>query len=192
MRKSMIRIAAIALAVVMLSTCAVTSIFAAYSVSASCQLTLTHTAFGVTVTATKGAENDVTLLPGTSGTLATVNVSGAPSVNATLSFSAESVKISGFTNNVCPVVFTVTNAAGTATTVQMGGEIDTIADLQAALNTAITNCGKTYTAADYSADAPINDTITIAWSWAANSATDANVLDGTITLNLTATVAQSN
>ncbi len=170
----MIRIATIALAVVMLSTCAITSIVAGYSVEDSCEVVATQSAFNVTVAITEGTGNDLVLVPGGTGTLATVSVSGEPSVAAATTYTVTTFAIEGFTDAYCPISITVDG-----TEYKFNDAITTVDALEAAVIAAIEALDGDYAA----------DEFAISWKWTAGD-NDNTITEGKITLNMTATIAQ--
>ena len=174
MKKSMIRIAAIALAVVMLSTCALTSIIAGYSVTDSATVIATVSGFGITVDVAEPNTANKILVPGGSGDLlvVTVDSDNGPSVAANLTLDATVA----FSADI-PVVITVngTDVAKTS---------DNYADDVAAAIEAVT--------ASYAANTAVDNVtvLTVGWKWTA-SADDNTVTDGaTVTVTVAATIAQ--
>ena len=108
MRKSMIRIATIALAVVMLSTIAITSIIAGYQTEEkTATVTATVSGFGVDVDVAAPSGPALNIVPGGSGTLLTVTKTGTPSVTATLELDATVV----FPEKCAPIVIKVNGVA---------------------------------------------------------------------------------
>ena len=108
MRKSMIRIATIALAVVMLSTIAITSIIAGYQTEEkTATVTATVSGFGVDVDVATPSGAALNIVPGGSGTLLTVTKSGTPSVAAKLELDATVT----FPEACAPIVIKVNGVA---------------------------------------------------------------------------------
>ncbi len=174
MRKSMIRIATIALAVVMLSTCAISAIFAGYSVSDTASVTATVSGFGITVDVAEATNANKTLVPGGSGTLLTVVANGTPVVAAGLTLDATVTMADDL-----PIVITVNGADVTK------GEYETYAKAVEAAIEAVTK--------SYAQNAAVESAteLTVGWKWTAG-ANDNTVTDGTtITVAVTATIAQS-
>ncbi len=173
MRKSLIRIATIALAVVMLSTCIITSIIAGYSVADTCDVTLTQSQFGVTVEFTEDAGGEV-LVPGGSGTLAKLTVSGDPTVDAEAVYTVTAFTIEGCTDAYCPIVITVNG-----TEYKMDATNDTVAKLQDAVKAAIEALDGTYE----------EEVIVIGWKWV-SGVNDSEITNAKINLKMTATIQQ--
>ena len=104
----MIRIATIALAVVMLSTCAIASIVAGYQTEEkTATVTATVSGFGVDVTVATPSGAALNIVPGETGTLLTVTKTGTPSVDATLELDATVT----FPAVCAPIVIKVNNVA---------------------------------------------------------------------------------
>ena len=174
MKKSMIRIATIALAVVMLSTCAITSIIAGYSVSDNASVTATVSGFGITVDVAEATDANKTLVPGGSGNLLTVVADGTPVVAAGLALTADVTMPENL-----PIVITVNGED------VVKGESATYAE---AVEAAIAAVRDTYA---QGVDVDNATELTVGWKWAAGAG-DNDVADGTqITIAVTATIAQS-
>lgn len=176
MKKSMIRIATIALAVVMLSTCAITSIVAGYSVSDNASVTATVSGFGIEVAVAEATDANKTLVPGGSGNLLTVHADSdnGPVVDAALELDATVT----FPTICAPIVIYVND-----TPVSQGTEETYAAAVEKAIE-AVT--------ATYANKTAVNNEqeLIVSWAWAAGSS-DNTVLDGTqITIAVTATIAQ--
>jgi len=184
MKNSMLRIASVLLVAVMLTTCMISGVFAGYSVSsAEVNVTAEVSVFGITATATAGADEDLVLIPGGSGTLATVVIDQVQdktlAVPATLDYTG-SISMTGFSDDYCPIVFTVFGEE-----IKMDGDITTVEGLVNAVNAKI--------AAETASFDPDNFQKyekTIDWSWTPG-AQDNDVTTGSITLTLRATVAQN-
>ncbi len=184
MKNSMLRIASVLLVAVMLTTCMISGVFAGYSVSsAEVNVTAEVSVFGITATATAGADEDLILIPGGSGTLATVvidQVQGKTlAVPATLDYTG-SISMTGFSDDYCPIVFTVFGEE-----IKMGGDITTVDGLVAAVNDKIAAETASFDPANFQKYEK-----TIDWSWTAGDG-DNDVTTGSITLTLKATVAQN-
>ncbi len=177
MRKSMIRIATIALAVVMLSTCAITSIIAGYQTQlATATVVAEVSGFGMDVRVKEADDANKVLIPGGSGNLLVVEAKGQPSVAAALDLDATVT----FSTDM-PVVISVNGTAVEK------GEYDTYA---AAVEAAIEAVADQYTTATNLAD--WTQELIVSWSWDAAAAGTNNVPDGaTITIKVDAIIAQS-
>lgn len=174
MKKSMIRIATIALAVVMLSTCAITSIIAGYSVSDNASVTATVSGFGITVEVAEAADANKTLVPGGSGNLLTVVADGAPVVAAGLTLVADVTM-----DDDLPIVITVNGED------VVKGEYATYAEAVEAAIAAVT--------VSYAQGVDVDNRteLTVGWKWTAGEG-DNDVTDGTqVTIAVTATIAQA-
>ena len=181
MKKSMIRIATIALAVVMLSTCAITSIVAGYQTAAStAEVVATVSGFGITVTTAQAADANLTLVPGGSGNLITVtaNSTNGPSVDAALAITAAAVTYSVD----MPILITID---GTPVTRDAESTLE-------AYQTKVANAIKAVTES-YAAGVAVNNVVelTIGWSWDAAAVGTNNVPENaTITVSATAQISQ--
>lgn len=179
-KNKMMRIASVLLVAVLLSTCAISGTFAKYVTSATATDSARVAKWGVKVEATsdafKTAYNSDTddyaaqtvistvdvVAPGTNGTLTDVTITGTPEVAVRVTYDAD-LKLEGWKladgTEYCPVVFTVEGVD-----YAVGGSIATVADLEAAVESAIANCKKDYaanTAITATTDAP-----SVSWSWA--------------------------
>lgn len=175
MKKSMIRIATIALAVVMLSTCALTSIIAGYSVSDNATVTATVSGFGITVDVAEAADANKTLVPGGSGNLLVVKADGAPSVDAELALDATVT----FPEICAPIVISVNG------TPVAKGEYATYAEaVEAAIEAVTVSYAK-------GVDVDNRQELVVSWAWDASAAGTNDVVDGSqIVIAVTATIAQ--
>ena len=177
----MMRLAAVLLVLVLLSTCVISGTFAKYTTKGTATDEAQVAKWGVKVTAPNeeslfaktygdtvesSGEYDV-VAPGTSGALADFTISGTPEVDVQVTYSAEltltgwEVLVEGQNKEYMPLVFTV---EGDDYYVGKDG-ITTIAELEAKVEEAI---AKVY--ADYQANAPISDTLEVSWEWAYNTA----------------------
>ena len=185
MKKSMIRIATIALAVVMLSTCAITSIVAGYQTAAStAEVVATVSGFGITVTTAQAADANLTLVPGGSGNLITVTADGTPSVDAALAITAATVTYSVD----MPILITYQVNGGELVTVTRDAE-SSISDYQTKVANALKSVTETYTAG---VDVDNVVELTVGWSWDADAVGTNTVPEtATITISVTSQISQS-
>ena len=216
------RVASVLLVAVLLTTCAISSTFAKYVTTASgsdtarvakwgVSITVPGTMFsdsykdtattytanetGDTITVQADTQGTKILAPGTNGTLANLAVTGTPEVDVTVTYTADLVltnwKIGE--NEYCPIVFTV---AGN--TIQMGGEINTVAKLETAVENAIAAVTNTYNT-NTNLSTVVNDDLVVTWAWAysgndvndtalGNAAAAGNA--ATISLTVNATITQ--
>ena len=199
------RVAAFLFILTMISTCAFATTFAKYVTDGSATDTARVAKWGVTVGVTgndafsvayknevvdaesadltvKGSENVVA--PGTKGTLFTLTIGGTPEVDTKVTVDFSMI-LTGWEieykngadvtvkEDYCPLEFTV---SGVSESIKMGGEIDTVEELVAALEAAVEGAtrqdvtidGKTSKAgvSEYNANEDIARTITVSWSWA--------------------------
>ena len=217
------RFAAVLLVLVLLSTCVVSGTFAKYVSTDTATDSAKVAKWGVTVEvesaafektyATNGSVNDGdgnaiansvvatekdTLAPGTSGTLAELEITGEPEVAANVTITADLVltnwKLKDDTTEYCPLVFDVSG-----TEIKIGATfedgdnntIDNVAELEAALEASL-NENK-----NYAVGQNIAHNITVTWEWEFDSGNDANDTElgdpatlPEISFTLTATVTQ--
>ena len=228
------RIAALLLVLTMMTSCFVGGTFAKYTVGTNTTADTARVAkWGVTVegtgvafsdsykdTATTYAVNEAlntitvqsvtegekVIAPGTNGTLAAFEISGAPEVDTEVTYSAELTltgwEIAGAV--YCPIVFTIT-VNGTPTEYKIGGAITDTAALELAVETAIVNATQTYHTNNNLSNAA--DDLKVEWAWAfetgdnddekaANNAKDTALGDmntaPTISLKVDCTINQLN
>ena len=209
------RFAAVLLVLVLLSTCVVSGTFAKYVSTDTATDSAKVAKWGVTVEvesaafektyATNGSVNDGdgnaiansvvatekdTLAPGTSGTLATLSITGTPEVAANVTITAD-LELTNWTlidgtTEYCPLVF---NVGGTE--IKFDATNDTVDKLEAALEASL-NENK-----NYAVGQNIAHNITVTWEWEFDSGNDANDTElgdpatlPEISFTLTATVTQ--
>lgn len=177
MKKSMIRIATIAFAVVMLSTCAITSIIAGYQTAPStATVTATVSGFGMEVRVKEADDANKVLIPGGAGNLLVVEAKGKPSVAAALDLEATVT----FSEDM-PVVISVNG------TPVAKGDYNTYAE---AVEAAIEAIADTYTTSTNLTD--WTQELVVSWSWDASAEGTNDVTEGaTITVQVDAIIAQS-
>ncbi len=202
----MLRIASVLLVAVMLTTCIISGAFAKYSVSKSTDAIVAQVSgFGITVSninITAGEGTDLTLVPGGTGVLATSQITGTPTVNAKVSYSA-TVSIEGWTVDAAeyfPVALSVNGATYAigdeyAADTEGDGKITNVDELETVVAEAIAAID----VAQFTAgDAISMEEVTIlSWSWAQvdeNAAKDTALGEAataaTIEVTITATVDQ--
>jgi hypothetical protein len=102
------KLCAVVLYIALACTCAFSSVLAHYSITKTATASAQLKEFGVTATTT--ANTGVVLAPGGSGTLASVSVSGTPSVDAYVLYSVSSVTLGTWQADsafYCPVKINV-------------------------------------------------------------------------------------
>lgn len=216
----MMRISAILLVAVLLTTCVISGTFAKYVTSDDGQDSAEVAKWGVTVTV-EGDETDVSdtagdvveshiisndgelLAPGTKGTLGKVTIEGTPDVACRVTYTA-TVSLDGWTVNTseyyCPLIVYVNGVAVAAGADAAAYEANIKAAIEA--YSADIAAGKDLT------DEAIYKEVVITWAWAfesganeaeiaANNVKDTQLGDAaaagnpaTITIDLTATVTQ--
>ena len=213
----MMRAASVLLVAVMLTTCAISGTFAKYVTSADSTDSARVAKFGVEITAngetfakeyaTDDAiftetnsviSTDKVVAPGTDGTMASMTLTGTPEVAVRVSYDAEVTindkwVVDG--DNYFPIKI---NVNGTAVSYYVDADV---ADIEAAIETAIKNYSKDYPAGtDLSSVA--NDSLAVTWEWPFSTSADNDVKDtklgdaavtgdaGTISIAVTTTVTQ--
>ncbi|MBE6534593.1 MAG: hypothetical protein E7678_06480 [Ruminococcaceae bacterium] len=190
-KNAMLKIAAILMVAVLLTTCAISSTFAKYTTTGAAGTASARVAkWGVTIDTTitglfvdtYDADSDDEVIsfngadvvaPGTEGsvTLAT-SIKGTPEVAVAVTTDADLTLANWEVDSAyyCPLVFTIT-LNSVAKTIKTGdvieGEnvIDTAAELETAVEAAIEAATKEY-AAGTDLSAATDFDLTIAWSWA--------------------------
>lgn len=183
-KSKFMRVAAILMAAVLLTTCAISGTFAKYVTSGNATDSARVAKWGVTVTGTSNSafsdtyakkeasetsfENTViaaekVVAPGTDGSLAAFTLEGTPEVAVKVSFES-TVTLEGW-GEYCPIVFTVGEDA------LAQGE-DTVADFAAKVKAAIEDYTAEY-AAGTDLSAKTADAPAISWAWAFESGKDA-------------------
>ncbi len=219
-KNKMMRVAACLLIAVMLSTCAFGGTFAKYTTADTDGSDSARVAkWGVTVLANAGDKttegsafskgNGVTVsatedlvAPGTSGTLATIEVAGNPEVSGKITYSVD-LTLTGWTIDsgyYCPLVITVGSTAlkGTDYTGMAEFEAAVEGEIKKALTGDAATAEVTFNA---DADTAIDASVSVAWSWAFTTDTTADANDTklgnldtapTIAFAASATVEQTN
>ncbi len=172
----MMRVASALLVAVLMTTCAISGTFAKYTTTDSTALETARVAkWGVTVDAigetaflTNYEDGDVissetgvkVVAPGTEGVLGGVSISGTTEVKVKVVVTAD-LELTGWvidTDTVyCPIVFTVG-----AEEIKMEGEIDTLEELEAAVEAKFTALSK----AEVAANATLASSLSVSWAWA--------------------------
>ena len=186
------RVAAFLFILTMISTCAFATTFAKYTTSGEANDTARVAKWGVTISAAGGdkttfeynsdtkdaevaeitAENDVKLIaPGSKVNFGSVKITGKPEVAVQVSFTID-VELTGWEipdaadstkkEEYCPLVFVVNG-----TEIKMSGDIDTIAELEKAIEDAAVAIPSTEYAAntDLSSIAPDGVSIYCYWNF---------------------------
>ena len=178
------RFAAVLLVLVLLSTCVVSGTFAKYVTSDDAQDEARVAKWGVTVTVTgddafktaydgsvQSSTSDDVVAPGTSGTLATLSITGTPEVDVNIKYEA-TLTLTGWeigdpATEYCPLVF---NVKGTEYKID-GSTITTVEQLETAVVNAIATYAENIEAGT---DLSSIDDIAISWSWAIGTSDDVN------------------
>ena len=219
-KNKFLRLASVMLMLCLITTCAISGTFAKYTTNDTGSDSARVAKWGVTVELSGaslfsdtynsnkvvGTSSAKVVAPGTSGTLAGITISGQPEVATTVSVSGsitfDGWEVSG--SEYCPIVVTVDGV-----NYQIGTEADTatnmyyddIADLEAALVTAISDLSASFNAGDTLSGTGINSMISWSWGNEVDNAKD-TVLgdlaadgdtsnDPTIELNITISVDQT-
>ena len=224
----MMRIASFLMVAVLLSTCAISGTFAKYVSTDYTQDDARVAKWGVKITGVKGAANSMfsdsykdtpqtytasesgdtitvqagtagtnIVAPGTNSTLSAFDISGTPEVDVAVTYTADLTLTNWTIGGVdyCPIVFTVNT-----TEIKIDGStIKTVAELEAAVEKAITDVTNTYdTNTNLEA---VEDDLTVTWSWAftgddaKDTALGNQAADGTaaaIALTVNVTITQVN
>ena len=216
-KNMMMRLASVLLVATLLSTCAISGTFAKYVTQATGTDSARVAKFGVTITAngeTFAKEYDAddtataiaqtvvstnkVVAPGTEGALASMTLTGTPEVAVKVTYAADLVLTGWEVDSApyCPIVF---NVAGTE--IKMGGSITTTAQLETAVEEAISAYTKEY-AVDTDLSTVAADSLDITWAWAYFTSAENDVKDtalgnqatagsaATISLTITTTVTQ--
>lgn len=214
-KNKMMRTASVLLVLTLLTVCVISGTFAKYTTSAEGTDTARVAKFGVTVTANgttfakeyntddptattiakSVVSTDKVVAPGTSGTMASMALTGTPEVAVKVSYTGDFRLNDKWTvdgNFYCPLTI---NVAGTAIN---GTDYNTAAAFEAAVNAAITGYSKEY-AAGIDLSGAGNDNLAVSWSWAfaGDDTKDTALGDaaaagnaGIVTLKVTTTVTQ--
>lgn len=211
------RVAAMLLVLVMMTSCFVGGTFAKYVTSGEAETATARVAkWGVTVTAatdkntfsdvyatddeklkttiTNSVESDnddKVVAPGTKGTLAEVTIAGTPEVAVAVTYEA-TVTFEGWTvdNAVyCPLVITVNN------TEYKIDDSETLADFAARIVEAIEKCAANYEPNE-NLETETADDVVVTWAWAfegddeKDTALGNNAENNKVTISITTTVTQ--
>ncbi len=180
--KKPLRLCVAMLYIALACTCAFSSVLSYYSITKTAEASAQVKVFGVDATIT--ANTNVKLKPGGSGDLASVSVSGTPSVDATVTYKVTSVTLGNWaiTGNTfyCPLVI---NVFGT----EINGADSKYSGNKDAFIEAIK--GVTYATSTLPADIPLDaHTKTVTWSWPTGTATASDsLLTTAATINITVT-----
>ena len=198
----MMRLAAVLLVCVLVTTCGISGTFAKYVTEGKAEDSARVAKFGVTVTGKSGSDNsmfnttysdtdagvtvesdEAVVAPGTNGTLTGFTVTGTPEVDVIVAYEDATVELGNnwidkddTTKFYCPLTFTVSTNSGTSTL--CGLDYESADAFEDAIEAAIKGAKGYYDAGtDLST---VNDDLTISWSWAfvdatgsANNQTDA-------------------
>lgn len=208
-KNAMLKIAAVLLVAVLLTTCAISSTFAKYTTGTKTDTESAHVAgWGLNLTAAYngdlftdvyGAGNEVNgngtavMAPGTSGEASFVSTVTKDD-NVNLEVDAEitytfDVQVNGFADSYCPVVVTINGTECEATT---GALLQS--EIIAALETEL--AGDTLIKAGTTDFTDYNRTVAISWNWAfeGNDTKDTDLGDNptanTITITISAVINQ--
>ena len=182
MKNKTMRVAALLLALTLMTSCFVGGTFAKYTTAGESLDSARVAKWGVVVTGKTAAENtlfvkeysnsgmvtvdaDVDVVaPGTSGTMADFTISGSPEVAVEVVYDA-TVTISGWAvtgdDFYCPIKVTV------GTTVINGLDCTDAADFAGKIKAAIVA-----TSSSYNVGATIDSTLTVSWEWAFQGSTE--------------------
>ena len=203
----MMRLAAVLLVLVLLSTCVISGTFAKYVTDGSASDEARVAQFGVVVSGAGNemfaAEYDETgevtvranvdvVAPGTQGQLADFTITGTPEVKVAVNYTA-TLTLTGWdvSGYYCPIVITVNGAS------VYGTDYADEAEFAAAVKNAVETVSTTYEVGE-----DLSDVLDISWSWAFEGNDDAkdtalgdasaNGNAATIKLEVTCTVTQIN
>ena len=206
----MMRLSALLLVAVLLTTCVISGTFAKYVTTGSGSETAQVAKWGVKIVApsdtlfAKNYDNTVStdasyelVAPGTAGTLADFTITGSPEVDVNVTYSAvltlSNWNIGDPATEYCPLIFTVEDEK-----YYVGKTgIDSVAALITAVQNAIAAVSQKYEIGE-----TITDTLDVSWAWEFEQSTvpgqtDANdtalgdlAAKPTVTLNVTCTVTQ--
>lgn len=189
-KNKIMRVAAVLLVAVILTTCAISGTFAKYVTSTPGSDSARVAKFGVNVVATgttfanEYATDDLGVVgviaksvvstedvvaPGTGGSMAAFTLSGTPEVAVNVAFTGTLVLgdkwVDSNDDYYCPIEITVGDTGGISSTTFKGTDYTSAADFENAVNAEIANYSKNYAAnttdlSTIGADAPA-----ISWKW---------------------------
>lgn len=222
-KTKLMRAALLLLVLTLITSCFVGGTFAKYVTKGDSTDTARVAKWGVTVEATgktfaheytKDDQNaapgmsksvvsrtdDMVVAPGTSGSMATVKLSGTPEVAVSVNYTAD-FKVKGWTVKdgdnetfYCPLEITVGK-----TTIKGAAYPNDQTGFEKAVNDAIAGCSKNYVANTTLADKEADDSLAVSWKWEFNGDDVKDTALGdlaakdkapTVTLAITTTVTQ--
>ena len=183
-KNSTMRVAALLLALTLMTSCFVGGTFAKYTTAGTATDTARVAKWGVVVNGegkeafaiqyddvagdagTKVVSTEKVVAPGTKGALANFTITGQPEVEVSVSYDAE-LNIDNWviaSGEYCPIIVTVNGVNFYIGKVVGGNTIDTIDKLEEAVEAAIEICATTY-AAGTDLAAEVVDDVNVSWTW---------------------------
>ena len=179
----MMRLSALLLVAVLLTTCVISGTFAKYVTSNDGSETARVAKWGVNVTAptadlfktdydgtVTSSNSDELVAPGTTSSLADFTITGTPEVDVQVTYSAV-LTLTGWSignpaEEYCPLIFTVNSSKYYIGATVGGSEIEDVDDLVTAVQSAIAAVS-----ASFEANNTITDTLQVSWAWEYESST---------------------
>ena len=197
-KSKFMRVAAILMAAVLLTTCAISGTFAKYVTSGNSADSAKVAKWGVTVTGSSDAfateystddavyEGSVSVsaeekvvAPGTAGSLTAFTITGTPEVAVRVSYKVNSIALQGWdippptdiAGEYCPLVVTING------TEYDGSTYSSVAEFREAIVTAIEATTKEYEPNTDLSGVDATDGLAISWAWAFEGATGTDAKD---------------